>query len=158
MTISTSVSKEERWGSKEERWGSKEERWGSKEERWGSKEERWVRYTAHYQQLNVKTIGDVFPLPLIKECIDTLADNQWFNFPTLDLVSGYWEIMVNEHNSHKMAFLTKYYGLSEHIRMAQGLCSAPATLQRVMIEVQVVLWYLMNHAFHVLIWLFLVLP
>ena len=108
--------------------GSKEERWGSKEERWGIKV-----FTADYQQLNVKTIADVFPLPLIKECIDHLADNLWFHFHTLHLVSGYWEIMVDElmNTSHKMAFLTKY-GLSEHIRMAQGLCSAPATFQRVM--------------------------
>ena len=88
-----------------------------------------LRHTADYQQLNVKTIADVFPLPLIKECIDHLADNLWFHFHTLHLVSGYWEIMVDEHDSHKMAFLTKY-GLSEHIRMAQGLCSAH--LQRVM--------------------------
>ena len=39
--------------------------------------------------------------------------------------------MVDEHDSHKTAFLTKYI-LFEHIRMAQGLCNAPATFQRVM--------------------------
>ena len=58
-----------------------------------------VRYTAGYQQLNLKTIEDVFPLPLIKECIDNLADNLWFHFHTPNIVSGYWQIMVDEHKS-----------------------------------------------------------
>ena len=42
--------------------------------------------------------------------------------------------MVDEHDCHKTAFLTKY-SLFEHIRMAQGLCNAPATFQRLMILV-----------------------
>ena len=88
-----------------------------------------VRYTVDYTQLNVKTVKDAFPLPLIEECIDNLADNLWFH--TLDLASGYWQIMVDERDSHKTAFLTKY-GLFEHVRMAQGLYNAPATFQMVM--------------------------
>ena len=39
--------------------------------------------------------------------------------------------MVDERDSHKTAFLTKY-GLFEHVRMAHGLCNAPATFQKVM--------------------------
>ena len=39
--------------------------------------------------------------------------------------------MVDEYDSHKTVFLTKH-NLFEHIRMAQGLCIAPATFQRVM--------------------------
>ena len=77
----------------------------------------------------MKTIKDTFSMPLIKECTDNLADNLWFH--TLHPASGYWQIMVDEHDSHKTAFLTKY-SLFEHIRMAQGLCNAPATFQRVM--------------------------
>ena len=88
-----------------------------------------VRYTVDYRQLNIKTVKDAYPLPLIEECIDILADTLWFH--TLDLASGYWQILVDNRDSHKTAFLTKY-GLFEHIRMAQGLCNAPATFQRVM--------------------------
>ena len=88
-----------------------------------------VRHTIYYRQVNVKTIKDAFPLPLIEECVDNLADNLWFH--TLDLASGYWQIMVDERDSHETAFLTKY-GLFDHVRMAQGLCNAPATFQRVM--------------------------
>ena len=44
---------------------------------------------------------------------------------------GFWKIFADERDSHKTAFLTKC-GLFEHIRMAQGLCNAAATFQRVM--------------------------
>ena len=44
---------------------------------------------------------------------------------------GFIKIFADERDSHKTAFLTKC-GLFEHIRMAQGLCNAAATFQRVM--------------------------
>ena len=101
--------------------GSKEERWGRKKDGEIRKKDEEVRYTADYQHLNVKTIEDVFPLPLIKECIDTLADNLWFHFHTPHLVSGYWQII-------RWHFLPNMVSLN----ISEGLCSAPATFQRVM--------------------------
>jgi hypothetical protein len=88
-----------------------------------------VRYTVDFRQVNTKTLKDAYPLPLIDECTDTLAGNLWFH--TLDLASGYWQIAIHPDDRHKTAFLTKY-GLFQHVRMAQGLCNAPATFQRVM--------------------------
>ena len=44
---------------------------------------------------------------------------------------GFWKIFADERDSHKTAFQIKC-GLFEHIRMAQGLCNAAATFQRVM--------------------------
>ena len=88
-----------------------------------------VRYTVDFRQLNTKTVKDAYPLPLIDECTDTLSGNLWFH--TLDLASGYWQIAIDPKHRHKTAFLTKY-GLFQHVRMAQGLCNAPATFQRVM--------------------------
>ena len=87
-----------------------------------------VRYTVDFRQVNIKTLKDAYPLPLIDECTDTLAGNLWFH--TLDLASGYWQIAVHPDDRHKTAFLTRY-GLFQHVRMAQGLCNAPATFQRV---------------------------
>ena len=88
-----------------------------------------VRYTVDFRKLNSKTRKDAYPLPLISECTDTLSGSVWFH--TLDLNSGYWQILVEPEDRHKTAFLTKF-GLFEHVRMAQGLCNAPATFQRVM--------------------------
>ena len=88
-----------------------------------------VRWCVDYRKLNEVTVKDVFPLPLIEECLDTLSGNVFFS--TLDMASGYWQIEVEEADRPKTAFITKY-GLYEHNRMAFGLCNAPATFQRAM--------------------------
>ena len=88
-----------------------------------------VRYTVDYRKVNAKTVKDVYPLPLITECMDALEGTLWFH--TLDLASGYWQIDIDPRDAHKTAFLTRH-GLFEHVRLAQGLCNAPATFQRVM--------------------------
>ena len=88
-----------------------------------------VRWCVDYRALNSVTTKDVFPLPLVEECLDTLAGNQWFS--KLDANSAYWQIKISEPDRRKTAFITKY-GLFEHIRMGFGLCNAPATYARVM--------------------------
>ena len=70
-----------------------------------------------------------FPIPLIEECLDHVEGNLYFS--TLDMASGYWQINIEPEDRHKTAFITRY-GLFEHVRMAQGLCNAPATYQRAM--------------------------
>ena len=87
------------------------------------------RYCLDYRGLNSVTRKDNFPLPLIEECLDTLADNYYFS--TLDMASGYWQLLIDPEDRHKTAFLTRY-GLFEHVRLAMGLCNSPATYQRAM--------------------------
>ena len=88
-----------------------------------------VRWCVDYRALNSVTTKDVFPLPLVEDCLDTLAGNQWFS--KLDANSAYWQIKISEADRKKTAFITKY-GLFEHVRMGFGLCNAPATYARVM--------------------------
>lgn len=88
-----------------------------------------VRWCIDYRALNNVTIKDVFPLPLVDDCLDTLAGNPWFS--KLDANSAYWQIKLNEEDRYKTAFVTKY-GLFEHVKMGFGLCNAPATYARAM--------------------------
>ncbi len=88
-----------------------------------------VRWCVDYRALNNVTTKDVYPLPLVEECMDTLAGNCWFS--KLDANSAYWQVKVKKSDQKKTAFITKY-GLYEFVRMGFGLCNAPATYCRVM--------------------------
>ena len=77
--------------------------------------------------MNKVTIKDTYPLPLIEECLETLAGNQWFS--KLDANAAYWQIKIHPEDCKKTAFITKY-GLFEFTRMDFGLCNAPATFAR----------------------------
>ena len=88
-----------------------------------------VRWCIDYRGLNKVTVKDVFPLPLVDDCLDTLAGNVWFS--RLDANSAYWQINIKPEDRHKTAFHTRY-GLFEHVKMGFGLCNAPASYARVM--------------------------
>ena len=88
-----------------------------------------VRWCIDYRRLNDRSVKDAYPLPRIDMCFDSLGGVR--HFSTLNLQSGYWQIQVEEADTHKTAFITKY-GLIECIKMPFGLCSAPNTFQRCM--------------------------
>ncbi|KAK3102810.1 hypothetical protein FSP39_014067 [Pinctada imbricata] len=88
-----------------------------------------TRICIDYRRLNAVTVKDAYPLPRIDEFLDQLAGNAWFS--TLDLFTGYWQVEVEENDRPKTAFTTRK-GLFQFCQMPFGLCSAPATFQRLM--------------------------
>ena len=88
-----------------------------------------VRWCVDYREVNKITDKDLFPLPLVEDCLDTLAGNVYFS--KVDANSAYWQVRIEEEDIKKTAFITKY-GLFEFSRMPFGLCNAPATYCRVM--------------------------
>ena len=55
-----------------------------------------------YRKVNTVTKKDAYPLPRINDTLDTFAGSRWFS--TLDLLSGYWQVEVEESDLEKTAF------------------------------------------------------
>ncbi|KAJ9076207.1 hypothetical protein DSO57_1039654 [Entomophthora muscae] len=83
----------------------------------------------HCIPLNKVTISDHYPLPRISDILASFGGSQWFS--NIDLFSGFHQILVEEADQPKTAFVTKW-GQYEYICMPFGLKGAPCTFQHIM--------------------------
>lgn len=88
-----------------------------------------IRMCLDYRRLNAVTIRPVFPIPDSVQLFDTLEGSKYFS--SLDLSQGYYQVPMHKDDMKKTAFTTRQ-GQFEFTRMPFGLCSAPATFQRLM--------------------------
>lgn len=95
----------------------------AKEEGWGSEVLRWLSLTKRRDE------EGRLPAARADDTLDGLRHTQYFS--SMNLNSGYWQIEVDERNRDKRAFVTPD-GLYEFEVMPFGVCTATATLQRVM--------------------------
>ena len=58
-----------------------------------------LRFCVDYRKVNAVTRKDAYPLPRVDDTLDTLACYKWFT--TLDLLSGYWQVEVDEKDREK---------------------------------------------------------
>jgi len=89
---------------------------------------KW-RIAVDFRRLNDVTIGTSFPLPNIIGILDQLGNSKYYS--TLDLASGFHQILMKPEDRAKTAFSTANQHL-EFCRMPFGLKGAPATFQRLM--------------------------
>jgi hypothetical protein len=92
------------------------------------KDNSW-RFCIDYRKLNEVTIKDAYPLPRIDESLDALSGSKYFS--TLDLLSGYWQVTLDDDARDKSAFVTRN-GLWRWKVLPFGLTSAPSTFERLM--------------------------
>jgi RNase H-like domain found in reverse transcriptase/Reverse transcriptase (RNA-dependent DNA polymerase)/Integrase zinc binding domain/Integrase core domain/Chromo (CHRromatin Organisation MOdifier) domain len=85
-----------------------------------------LRLCVDYRGLNLITKKNRYPLPLIGEILDRLADARYYT--ALDLRNAYHRIWIRKEDRWKTAFRTRY-GHYEYCVMPFGLTNAPATFQ-----------------------------
>lgn len=88
-----------------------------------------TRFCIDYRELNKRTIKDSYPLPLIEDCLDVLANNVYFS--RCDMSWGYHQILMDPDSASKTAFNSRF-GLFQYQFLPFGLTNAPATFQRAM--------------------------
>ena len=82
------------------------------------------RLVVDYRQLNAKTKGYSFPLPLIDSVFQRLGGSSYFS--TIDLYAGFHCIPIHPDDREKTAFGSEHVGLYEWRRSPFGLKNSPA--------------------------------
>ena len=90
---------------------------------------RGLRLCVDYRALNSITVKNRCTLPRIDDLLDAVSGSQYFT--SLDLTSGYHQILISEEDRPKTAFRTPF-GHFQFKVLIEGLTNAPATFQTVM--------------------------
>jgi len=93
------------------------------------KKDDTYRFCIDYRRLNDVTKKDAFPVPDIKDAVDSLRGAKYF--ATIDLLSGYWQLGMTDRAKECSAFCTRR-GLFQFTRMPFGLSNAPSSFCRLM--------------------------
>lgn len=82
-----------------------------------------------FRKLNQSTKKDAIPLHRTDDLLEALGGVQWFS--SLDLASGYWQMLVKEEDRPKTAFST-HHGQFQWNVMPFGLTNGPVSFTRLM--------------------------
>ena len=91
-----------------------------------------MRMCIDYRALNKVTRKNKYPLPRIDDLMDNLSNAKYFS--SLDLISGYHQLVLREADRPKTAFNT-HIGKYEYKVLPMGLTNAPAVFQYAMNEI-----------------------
>ena len=91
-----------------------------------------LRFCIDFRRLNSLTVKDSHPLPRICKTLESLAGSA--HYTTIDMNSVFWQVPMDEKSKQYTAFTLGSMGLYECESMPFGLCNAPPTFQRLMLN------------------------
>ena len=91
-----------------------------------------LHFCIDFRKLNSLTVKDSHPLPRICETLESLAGAA--HYSTFDMNSGFWQVPMDEESKQYTAFMLGSMDLYECESMLFGLCNAPPTFQRLMLN------------------------
>ena len=94
------------------------------------KKDRSLCFCINLHKLNARTVKDAYSLPWIEESLD--CQNGSCIFTSLDLKSGYWQVLMDKDSIPLTAFTVGPLGFYECIWMPFGLTNSPAMFQWLM--------------------------
>ena len=91
-----------------------------------------LHFCIDFRRLNSLMVKDSHPLPRICETLESLAGAA--HYTTIDMNSGFWQVPMDDESKQYTAFTLGSMGLYECECMPFGLCNAPPTFQRLMLN------------------------
>ena len=89
-------------------------------------------FCINFRRLNSLTVKDSHPLPHICETLESLVGAA--HYSTIDMNSGFWQVPMDDESKQYTAFTLGSMGLYECESLPFGLCNAPPTFQRLMLN------------------------
>ncbi len=86
---------------------------------WFQKKDGSWRPVIDYSKLNAVTVSDHYPLPVLRDLLQSLGDHNTV-FSSLDLLAGYWQVPLAPESRPLSAFSTPS-GHFEYLRLPFGL-------------------------------------
>ena len=91
-----------------------------------------IRVCQDFRKLNASTKKDYFPIPFTDIILDHVSGHECYSF--LDGFSGYNQVFIRPEDQLKTTFTTEW-GTFAFNQMPFGLCNAPGTFQRLMMDI-----------------------
>ena len=94
-----------------------------------------LRIVQDFRGLNAKTHTDKYSMKEVNECISDIGRANSTIFTTIDLTPGFWQMPIDESDSHTTAFTVQGIGQFKWVTSPMGLLGCPASFQRLMEKV-----------------------
>jgi hypothetical protein len=91
-----------------------------------------LRLVQDFRALNAQTHTDKYSMKDVSECIGEIGRSGSTIFSTIDLTSGFWQMLLQPKSRHYTAFTISGMGQFQWVTTPMGLLGSPASFQRLM--------------------------